>query len=304
MSRSPDRARLVRRGRLLEYLTLGWNVVGVAVLAFAAITAGSVAAAGFGLDSMIEIGASTVVLWQLADTGYAAREHRAMRLIGVGFLLLVINLAMGTRARHRSPSPTCSAADTREEAWRHRGIGRIPGEPVAQPPLLPPGLDPEERTECHEDRQPGHAAGRHHHAGRAEQNAPIDRVPHPPVGAVGAQLGSSVGERRSREPSAQAQRGHNDHGKPGHDKENTENNDRYGQSQVRPYRKGNERDQQRELGDDQHPADATPTRIGRELGPAAGLENVVGHHITISRGTPGGIDDSTPRSLRVRPPER
>ena len=90
-----------------------------------------------------------------------------------------------------------------------------------------------------------------------------------------------------------------DHGKPGHDEENTENNDRYGQSQVRPYRKGNERDQQRELGDDQHPAGATPTRIGGELGPAAGLENAVRHHIIISRGTPGGIDDSTPRSLRL-----
>ena len=107
---SPDRARLVRRGRLLEFLTLGWNVVGVAVLAFAAITAGSVAAAGFGLDSMIEIGASTVVLWQLADTVDAAREHRAMRLMGVGFLLLVIYLVVqvgvvfATRSRP-APSP-------------------------------------------------------------------------------------------------------------------------------------------------------------------------------------------------------
>ena len=84
----------MRRGRLLEYLTLGWNVVGVAVLAFAAITAGSVAAAGFGLDSLIEIGASTVVLWQLADTVDPVREHRATRLMGVGFLLLVIYLVM------------------------------------------------------------------------------------------------------------------------------------------------------------------------------------------------------------------
>jgi hypothetical protein len=94
MGTTPDHARLVRRRRLLEYLTLGWNVVGVAVLAFAAITAGSVAAAGFGLDSLIEIGASTVVLWQLADTVDPLREHRATRLIGVGFLLLVIDLVV------------------------------------------------------------------------------------------------------------------------------------------------------------------------------------------------------------------
>ncbi|MFE4621850.1 hypothetical protein [Streptomyces mirabilis] len=35
----------------MEYATLGWNVVGVMVLAVAAISARSVALAGFGLDS-------------------------------------------------------------------------------------------------------------------------------------------------------------------------------------------------------------------------------------------------------------
>jgi hypothetical protein len=41
---------LLRTGLLLEYTTLGWNVVGVVVLAIAAIRAASVALAGFGLD--------------------------------------------------------------------------------------------------------------------------------------------------------------------------------------------------------------------------------------------------------------
>jgi len=85
-------AQLLRRGRRLEYATLCWNVVGVLVLAVAAISAGSLALAGFGLDSAIEISASTVVLWQLAGTGAPGRERRAMRLIGVGFVLLVIYL--------------------------------------------------------------------------------------------------------------------------------------------------------------------------------------------------------------------
>jgi hypothetical protein len=49
------RRRLLRRGFALEYATLGWNVVGIVVLAITAITAGSVALAGFGLDSLIEI---------------------------------------------------------------------------------------------------------------------------------------------------------------------------------------------------------------------------------------------------------
>jgi divalent metal cation (Fe/Co/Zn/Cd) transporter len=84
VSTTSDRPSLLRCGRRLEYATLGWNVVGVALLAIAAITAGSVALAGFGLDSLIEIGASTVVICQLAGTTQTAREHRAMRLIGAG----------------------------------------------------------------------------------------------------------------------------------------------------------------------------------------------------------------------------
>jgi divalent metal cation (Fe/Co/Zn/Cd) transporter len=85
-------ALLLRRGRLLEAITLGWNVVGVVVLALAAIRARSVALAGFGLDSFIEIGASTVVLWELSGTG-EDRQRRALRLIGGAFVALAAYLA-------------------------------------------------------------------------------------------------------------------------------------------------------------------------------------------------------------------
>ena len=84
-------AALLRRGRQLEAVTQAWNVIGIAVLAVAAIGARSVALAGFGLDSLIEIGASTVVLWELAGTG-AERQRRALRLIGAGFLALAVYL--------------------------------------------------------------------------------------------------------------------------------------------------------------------------------------------------------------------
>lgn len=86
-----SRQALLRRGFFLEYATLGWNVVGIAVLAVAAISARSVALAGFGLDSLIEIGASTVVIWELSGTGQA-RQERALRLIGIGFALLALYL--------------------------------------------------------------------------------------------------------------------------------------------------------------------------------------------------------------------
>jgi len=82
---------MLRRGVLLEYTTLGLNVVGIVVLAVAATAARSVALAGFGLDSLIEIGASTVVIWELSGTG-EARQRRALRLIGGAFVLLAVYL--------------------------------------------------------------------------------------------------------------------------------------------------------------------------------------------------------------------
>lgn len=88
------RGVLLRRGLLLEYATLGWNVVGVVVLAVAAIAAGSVALAGFGVDSLIEIVASAVVVWQLKGEDGSERERVALRIIAVAFLLLAVYIAV------------------------------------------------------------------------------------------------------------------------------------------------------------------------------------------------------------------
>lgn len=84
-----DQKALLKRGFLLEYLTLGWNVVGVLIVLLAAFAARSVALAGFGLDSLIEIFASIVVIWQLAGI-HAHRESLALRLIGIAFIALVL----------------------------------------------------------------------------------------------------------------------------------------------------------------------------------------------------------------------
>lgn len=91
VSTNVGQAKLLQRGRRLEYATLGWNVVGIVVLAIGAISARSVALAGFGLDSLIEIGASTVVLWELAEVDMD-RQRRALRIIGWAFVLLVVYL--------------------------------------------------------------------------------------------------------------------------------------------------------------------------------------------------------------------
>ncbi len=86
---------LIRRGLGLEYATLGWNVVGTVIVGVAAWQARSVALAGFGLDSLIEIFASVVVVWQLKNIDHD-RERTALRLIGGAFLALALYVAAQT----------------------------------------------------------------------------------------------------------------------------------------------------------------------------------------------------------------
>ena len=100
---------MLRRGLWLEAATLRWNLVGVLVLAVAALRARSVALAGFGLDSLIEIGASTVVVWELTGSGDLQRQRRALRLIGGAFLALASYLTVQgavVLAGHRPPHPS------------------------------------------------------------------------------------------------------------------------------------------------------------------------------------------------------
>lgn len=79
--------KLLQRGLRLEYLTLGWNVIGSIIVILSGLQANSVALVGFALDSLIEIGASTVVIWQLSGVSQN-REKSALRLIGTAFFVL------------------------------------------------------------------------------------------------------------------------------------------------------------------------------------------------------------------------
>jgi len=68
------------------------------------------ALAGFGLDSLVEIFASVVVVWQLKGIRQN-RERIAMKLIGVAFLLLaayVFGQSMWTLLARARPAPSLS----------------------------------------------------------------------------------------------------------------------------------------------------------------------------------------------------
>ena len=87
---SAERARLVRRARLLAWGGNTWHVVEFLVAVGAGIAASSVALVGFGLDSLVEAAAGLIVVWRFsagrADSERA--ERRAQQLIAASFFLL------------------------------------------------------------------------------------------------------------------------------------------------------------------------------------------------------------------------
>ena len=92
-----EEARLLRRSLLLEYATIGWNV-GEAVLTIAlGSVAGSLALIGFGTVSVVEVFASSVVVWHLRspdDQHHVRRTRVALRLIAGAFLVLSVALVV------------------------------------------------------------------------------------------------------------------------------------------------------------------------------------------------------------------
>ena len=91
-----SRGDWIRRGRRLEYFTIGWNMVEGAVAVAAGILAGSPSLVGFGFDSFIESTSGAALLWRLRVDNEETRERReqiALRLVGASFLLLAAYVA-------------------------------------------------------------------------------------------------------------------------------------------------------------------------------------------------------------------
>ena len=85
----------VRRGRRLEYLTVGWNLCEGAIAVAAGAAAGSTALVGFGLDSFIESTSGATLIWRLRREGEGGerRERVALKLVGASLLLLAAYVA-------------------------------------------------------------------------------------------------------------------------------------------------------------------------------------------------------------------
>lgn len=92
LNQEDARAASVRRGRWLEYLTVGWNSLEGIISISAGLVAGSIALVGFGFDSLIEVSSGAILLWRLfADAREQDRERVeavALKLVGISFLAL------------------------------------------------------------------------------------------------------------------------------------------------------------------------------------------------------------------------
>jgi divalent metal cation (Fe/Co/Zn/Cd) transporter len=87
-----DRQVFARRGKRLEYFTIGWNGLEGIVAVVAGVIAGSISLVGFGMDSCAEVISGAPLLWRMSVD---AQEHRrdrmeqlALRIVGVCFLPL------------------------------------------------------------------------------------------------------------------------------------------------------------------------------------------------------------------------
>jgi divalent metal cation (Fe/Co/Zn/Cd) transporter len=97
VSDEPTRSALERRGLRLEYATIAWNAVEMLIAIGLGVAARSLALVAFGLDTMVELFASGVVVWHLRHPGRDSDRvtARALRLVAGAFFLLAIVVTVG-----------------------------------------------------------------------------------------------------------------------------------------------------------------------------------------------------------------
>jgi divalent metal cation (Fe/Co/Zn/Cd) transporter len=85
-----ERARLQRRARRLAWGGNAWHVAEFAIAVGAGISASSIALVGFGIDSLIEVLAGSVVVWLFTGRRLHSEtaERHAQQVIAVSFFLL------------------------------------------------------------------------------------------------------------------------------------------------------------------------------------------------------------------------
>jgi divalent metal cation (Fe/Co/Zn/Cd) transporter len=101
----------LRRALALSAISVGWSGVAGSIGVYGAISGGSLALLGFGVDAVIDSAASVALIWRfLVETRQPERAHRveriAERVVGVALVALALYLAAGSLrslAAHADP---------------------------------------------------------------------------------------------------------------------------------------------------------------------------------------------------------
>lgn len=105
---TPDRATFIGRAIRLSWFTIAYNLLEGGVSVYFGVSDDSMALAGFGADSFIEVFSAALVLWRFrSEEGVGAglpveRERRATLGIGALFLLLAAGTAAGALMQLRA----------------------------------------------------------------------------------------------------------------------------------------------------------------------------------------------------------
>jgi len=107
---SPQRRALIKQAFRIEWLTIAWMAIEAAVAIAAAVAAGSLTLAAFGLDSVIETASAGALIWRLTvelrhGQAFSERAERIASRIGGGLLFalaafIVIGATWSLRTRH------------------------------------------------------------------------------------------------------------------------------------------------------------------------------------------------------------
>src|SRR2546430_16903483 len=84
-----DHAALKRKGRTLEYFTIGWNSLEGLIAIVAGAIAGSISLVGFGIDILVEETSGAALFCRMSSSTEAEiREPLSRQIVGAGFQAL------------------------------------------------------------------------------------------------------------------------------------------------------------------------------------------------------------------------
>lgn len=79
---------LLKKTLFLEYLTIAWNIFEGLASMIVGMMSGSIALFAYGLESSVEVFASSVVVWELKGKESPKRQKLALKLIGAAYLVV------------------------------------------------------------------------------------------------------------------------------------------------------------------------------------------------------------------------